>query len=181
MGAFMSRISQEFVVIAIVYGMSSAGRADEPASVPVKNVAAAVTVYRTDSHADVLVSRILEGYAMNDSGPRPGLRLASLYIDQVPENDIGRALAKKHGVRLAASIEDALTLGSGKLAVDGVLIIAEHGDYPLSETGQMIYPKRRMFTEVIKVFEKSSHVVPVFSDKHLADNWTDAKWIYDTA
>src|SRR5204862_5181183 len=23
--------------------------------------------------------------------------------------------------------------------------------------------------------------IPVFSDKHLADNWTDAKWIYDEA
>src|SRR3954468_14962779 len=102
----LNQICMRTIVIAAICAAASA---DGPA-VAIKNVAAVVTVYRTDSHADVLVSRILEGYAMNGSGPRPRLRLASLYIDQVPENDIGRALAKKHGVRLAASIEDALTL-----------------------------------------------------------------------
>ncbi|MEX2286778.1 MAG: hypothetical protein WD648_06790 [Planctomycetaceae bacterium] len=127
------------------------------------------------------MSRILEGYALDGSGPRTSLRLASLYVDQFPQNDISRAMAKKHGVPLADSIEGALTLGTGKLAVDGVLIVAEHGSYPLSVTEQTVYPKRRMFTEVVKVFEKSGRVVPVFSDKHLADNWTDAKWIYDKA
>ncbi|MCH8828701.1 MAG: hypothetical protein IID45_03885 [Planctomycetes bacterium] len=78
-------------------------------------------------------------------------------------------------------MEKALTLGTGKLAVDGVLLIAEHGKYGLSKTGQRLYPKRRLFAEIVKVFQRSGRVVPVFSDKHLSDNWTDAAWIDRTA
>ena len=78
-------------------------------------------------------------------------------------------------------VEDALTLGTGRLAVDGVLLVAEHGDYPKSKTGQTVYPKRRLFGQVLDVFDRSGRVVPVFIDKHLADNWADAKWIYDEA
>src|SRR5262249_31435923 len=59
--------------------------------------------------------------------------------------------------------------------------IAEHGDYPKSATGNTQYPKRRFWEEILKVFKASGRVVPVFIDKHLADNWTDAKFIYDTA
>jgi hypothetical protein len=72
-------------------------------------------------------------------------------------------------------------LGTGKLAVDGVLLIAEHGDYPFSPTGNHQYPKRRLWDETVAVFRASGRVVPVFVDKHLADNWQDAKHIYDTA
>ena len=53
--------------------------------------------------------------------------------------------------------------------------------YPRSDTGQIVYPKRRLFGEVLDVFDRSHRVVPVFIDKHLADNWIDAKWIYDEA
>ena len=63
----------------------------------------------------------------------------------MPETDTSRALVKKHGFRLSPSIEDALTLGTGKLAVDGVLLIAEHGRYPRSATGNVQYPKRRFW------------------------------------
>ena len=78
-------------------------------------------------------------------------------------------------------VEGALTLGTGRLAVDGVLLVAEHGDYPKSKTGQTVYPKRRLFSQVLDVFDRSGRVVPVFIDKHLADNWADAKWAYDEA
>jgi hypothetical protein len=78
-------------------------------------------------------------------------------------------------------VEDALTLGTGSLAVDGVLLVAEHGNYPRSSTTSIQYPKRRLFEEIVKVFEKSGRVVPVFCDKHLSDTWEDALWIRDTA
>src|SRR4029079_4456800 len=70
-------------------------------------VAAVVTEYRRNSHADVIVGKILEGW-LQDGGPGPALRLVSLYTDQTPKNDLSRDLAKKHGFRIAKSIEDAL-------------------------------------------------------------------------
>ena len=129
----------------------------------------------------MLVSRLLETDTLDGKGRRVALQLVSLYTDQVPDNDKSRKLARQHGFPIYDNVADALTLGTGKLAVDGVLLIAEHGNYPESATGQIIYPKRRLFGEIVEVFEKSDRVVPVFSDKHLADNWQDAKWIYDTA
>src|ERR1043165_7248432 len=146
-----------------------------------KNIAAAVTVYTHNSHADVIVSRLLEGYNLDNKSPRPNLKLVSLYLDQIPQNDIGQKLAATHGVRVCKTIDDALTLGGKVLAVDGVLLIGEHGQYATSETGQVMYPRRRFFEETIAVFRRSRKVVPVFSDKHLSWNWTDAKWMYDTA
>jgi hypothetical protein len=74
-----------------------------------------------------------------------------------------------------------LTLGGKELAVDGVLLICEHGDYPRSATDSIEYPKRRLFSEIIQVFEKSGRVVPVFSDKHLEDDWPDIAWFYGEA
>lgn len=148
-----------------------------------KKVAAVVTAYYRNSHADVIASRLMETDTLDGKGRRPPLELASLYTDQISEKpaDVGQALAREHGVRISPSIEDALTLGTGKLAVDGVLMICEHGQYPRSATTSIQYPKRRFFEEIVKVFEKSGRVVPVFCDKHLADTAEDAKGIYDTA
>lgn len=155
--------------------------ADDQDNAPRKPVAVVTTVYRHNSHGDMFVTRLLEGYSLDGRGPFPSLRLASLYVDQVPDNDLSRPMAAKHTFLLADAPQAALTLGGESLAVDGVLLIAEHGNYPKSETGQVQYPKRRLFSEVVKVFERSGRVMPVFIDKHLAHNWTDAKWIYDTA
>src|SRR4051794_23473869 len=63
-------------------------------------VAAVVTVCNKNSHADVIVGKILDGY-QQDGGPGPGLRLVSLYTDQLPENDLSRDLAKSHGFRIS--------------------------------------------------------------------------------
>ena len=148
---------------------------------PPKRVAAVVTEYRHNSHADVIVGRLLQTYTLNDKGNRPNLKLVSLYTDQVPKNDTGRKWAAKYQVPIFKTVEDTLTLGTGRLAIDGVLLVAEHGKYPKNSTGNTIYPKRRLFDEIQKVFRKAGRSVPIFVDKHLADNWTDAKWLYDTA
>jgi hypothetical protein len=144
-----------------------------------KKVAAIVTTYTRYSHADNLVTRFMEGYSIVGKSYPPPCHVASLYIDQVGETDIGRPLAKQWKVPLVKTIADALTLGGDKLAVDGVLLIAEHGNYPVNDKGQKLYPRRKFFEEVIKVFRASKRSVPVFNDKHLACNWTDGKWMYD--
>jgi len=145
-------------------------------------IAAIVTEYRLNSHADVIVTKFLEGCDMPDGGRwEPQVDIASLYTDQVPANDMSREMAKKHNVPLFDTIHGALTLGTDKLAVDGVLLIGEHGNYPYNEKGQHLYPRRRLFEETVKTFDDCGRVVPVFSDKHLSYSWDNAKWMYDTA
>lgn len=142
----------------------------------IPRVAVVTTAWYHNSHADLIAGRLLEGMTL-EGKDFPKLKLASLYVDQFPKNDKSRALAAKHGVLLFDSVAGALTLGGDKLAVDGVLLIAEHGKYAESDTGQTQYPKRRLFAEIVKVFDASGRVVPVFCDKHLGDNWADIAWM----
>ena len=145
-----------------------------------KKVAALVTEYRRHSHADVIVGKILEGYD-HQGGPGPNLELASLYVDQVPDKDLSRDLGKKYGFPIYDTVAKALTVGGASLAVDGVLIIGEHGKYPTNAKGQIQYPRRRFFEETTRVFVETKKSVPVFNDKHLGATWTDARWMYDKA
>ncbi len=108
--------------------------------------------------------------------------LVSLYVDQVGDTDLSRERGKRHPtLKLATTIDEALTLGTGKLAVDGVVVVGEHGNYPRNEKGQTEYPRYRFFQEVVKVFRSSGRTVPMFSDKHLSWNWAWAKEMYDTS
>ncbi len=144
-------------------------------------VAGVVTIYHRNSHADVIIGKILEGWAQ-DGGPGPDLKLVSLYVDQIGDNDLAVPLAKKHGFVMAKTIDEALTLGGDSLAVAGVLSIGEHGKYvSVPETQQVMYPRRRFFDEIAATFRRCRKVVPVFNDKHLAYAWSDAKHMVDTA
>ena len=144
-------------------------------------VAGVTTVYHHNSHADVILGKILEGWEQ-DGGPGPDLELVSLYTDQIPENDLSVGLAQKHGFLRAKTIHEALTLGTDKLAVAGVLIVGEHGNYPtIPETQQIMFPRRRFFDEVAATFRKCGKIVPVFNDKHLSYAFADARHMYDTA
>lgn len=163
-----------------VFSSASLVAAPGPSQLKPKSVAGVVTIYRHNSHADVLIGKILEGWKQ-DGGPGPALKLASLYVDQFPGDDLARSLSKKFGFPIFDSIEKAIAVGGDRVAVDGVLSIGEHGDYPHNEIGQHLYPRRRFFAEIAATFEKYGRVVPVFSDKHLGPVWSDAKWMYDRA
>src|SRR5207253_980095 len=90
---------------------------------------------------------------------------------QFPANDLARERSRRHGVPIYPTIAEALTLGGSRLAVDGVVIIGEHGNYPRNEKGQTLYPRYRFFKEMVQVFESSGRAVPVFNDKHLSTDW----------
>ena len=144
-------------------------------------VTVVATVYYRWSHADVIAGKILEG-PNYDGKDLYGLRVASMYVDQFPpDRDMSRDLARRFGFRLCKTIDEALTLGTGQLAVEGVLSIGEHGDYPKNEKGQILYPRRRFFEEITRTFARVKRSVPVFNDKHLAATWDDARWMYDRA
>jgi len=83
-----------------------------------------------------------------------------------------------YGFPIASTIRDALTLGTGSLAVDGVLLIAEHGDYPSNERNQKLFPRHEFMEQVVAVFRESGRSVPVFVDKHLSYEWSKAEQMY---
>jgi hypothetical protein len=71
-------------------------------------------------------------------------------------------------LRPVTSIADALTPGTSKLAVDGVAIIGEPGDYPVNVKGQRRCPRFQWFQEVVKTFDATGRSCPAFNDKHLS-------------
>jgi len=144
-----------------------------------KTVAAVVTEYRWYSHADVILGRILGGYSANGVHTPPRTNLVSLHVEQTPQNDMSREMAARHGFRIYPAIEDALTLGGSRLAVDAVIFIGEHGEYPTNEAGQKLYPRFEMFSKILDVFERNGLGVPTFFDKHLSFSWEKAKLMYD--
>src|SRR5216117_2550879 len=97
-----------------------------------KKIAALVTTYYRYSHADNIVTRFMEGYSIVGKSFPPPCRVASLYIDQVGDTDIGRPLARRWDIHVYKTMAEALTLGGNELAVDGVVIVGEHGDYPVN-------------------------------------------------
>jgi hypothetical protein len=133
-----------------------------------KKVAVLTSVYRYLSHSYHIAGRFLDGYLKGGEHHFPDFGIASVFADQVGKTDLSRELAKEHGFRVSNTIEDALTLGTGKLAVDGVLLICEHGNYPYNAKGQKLYPRHEFFQQVVAVFEKSGRAAPVFCDKHLS-------------
>ena len=142
-------------------------------------IAAIVTEYFDGSHADVIVTKYLKGFPTDDGFQVPRVDLVSMYIDQPTERDIGHAMARDYDVPVFPSILTALTLGGEELAVDGVLLIGEHGEYAWNEKEQQLFPRKYFLEQICGVMATSERSVPVFNDKHLSWKWEWAKEMVD--
>ncbi|QJD82000.1 hypothetical protein [Cohnella herbarum] len=139
-----------------------------------KRVAAIVTEYRYNSHAEVIVGRLLGRLNYH-----PRVEVVSLYVDQFPANDMSRDEAERMGIPICSTIREAIRASHRAEPIDGVILIGEHGDYPMNEKEQMMYPRRRFLEETIAALDELGLTVPIFSDKHLAYDYDDALWMYD--
>jgi hypothetical protein len=145
-------------------------------------IAGIATIYFKHSHAQHVVDRFLEGYGWNGRHHRPPMDLVSLYVDQRGDDDLSRDRTERFpSMKIYPTIAEALTLGGDKLAVDGVLLIGEHGKYETNEKGQHLYPRYEFFREIVKVFRASGRSAPVFNDKHLSWRWDWSREMVDTA
>ncbi len=148
---------------------------------PTRKLAVVTTAYHYLSHAYHLCGRFLHGYLRDGRFHHPDFALVGMFVAQQKDNDLSKELARTHGFTLYPDVAGALTLGGAKLAVDGVLLIGEHGDYPYNAKGQKLYPRYELFQEIVAVFRKAGRVVPVFCDKHLYYDRTKAREMVETA
>lgn len=144
-------------------------------------IAGIYTELRELSHAYHILEAHMGPYVFNGKLTDPGVDVVSWYADQFPDRDLTREAAARLNVPLYDSIAGALTRGGDALAVDGVLLIGEHGRYPENELGQRMYPRKEFFDQITAVFRQSGRAVPVFNDKHLSYRWDWAKEMYDTS
>lgn len=133
----------------------------------------------TNSHADWLVNKLIDGYWWKGAYTPSRVEVVSLYLHQHDTSLLGQKVAKAKGIPVFKSVTEAVTLGGKELAVDGVVIVGEHGNYPTDLKGHWLLPRWWLYNQVIRVFEQSKRSVPVFNDKHFSYNWDDAKWMFD--
>jgi hypothetical protein len=179
---------RKFLASAAALGLAGApggeGRAEQPqlgrarpgkpATDGRRPIAVVTTVYRPLSHAYHIAGRFLHGYQRGGSLHVPRHHVRAMHVEQMPENDLSRDLARDFGFRHADTVKDAL-VENGKLAVEGVLLIGEHGNYPRNEKGQILYPRFELFGQIVSCFRMTGQVCPVFNDKHLSYDWSKAK------
>ena len=144
-----------------------------------KRIAVIATIYRYLSHAQHFADRFLVGYPTEGRWHRPDMKVVSLFVDQTPEGDQSVDRAKEFGFSVYPTIAEALRCGGDEIAVDAVLLIGEHGDYPHNEMNQVLYPRYEFFKECVKVFEEDGRAVPIYNDKHLSYSFEKAKEMVD--
>jgi len=144
-------------------------------------VAAIYTSFTYRSHAHVILENFLQPYLFNGKRTDPGVDVVSFYADQSPVGDMTSATANRFKIPVFRTIEGALCLGGKKIFVDAVLSIGEHGSYPRNALGQVMYPRKRFFDEIVAVMKRSNRFVPMFNDKHLSYRWDWAQEMMATA
>ncbi|MCE9608361.1 MAG: hypothetical protein K8U03_26045 [Planctomycetia bacterium] len=146
-----------------------------------KRLAVVTTLWTYGTHAWHMAERFLVGYPKNGKWHHPAIDVVSAYVDQRPKGDLSEGRGKEFGFRVYPTVAEALRCGGDTLAVDAVLLIGEHGDYPLNDIGQKQYPRYQLFQQIVDVFRRDGRTTPVFNDKHLSWNFAWAKDMVDTS
>lgn len=137
-------------------------------------VAVVVTEYRFNSHADMILGRLL-----GDLDFEPRLDVAAVYTDQVPANDMSREMAAKRGVPIYSTVAETVRAAHLDTPIDGVIFVGEHGDYPVNALGQKEYPRYRLFREIIEELDALGLKVPIFHDKHFSYDLNESLWMFE--
>lgn len=169
------RASRRDFLTSVAAGLSCAASGlpalAAPAAQRPKRLAVVTTEWRSHSHAWHMAERFLNGYPVKGRWHRPPLEVVSAYVDQTPQKDLSRDRAKEFGFTIYPTVAEALRCGGKQLAVDAVLLIGEHGNYPKNELGQTQYPRYELFKQITDVYRADGRAVPVFNDKHLSWKW----------
>ncbi|HQS51422.1 MAG TPA: hypothetical protein PLN99_05950, partial [Daejeonella sp.] len=129
----------------------------------IKKVAFITHIYRNSAHADVIGTKLFLGIPTDEGMVAPQIKIASVYIEQVGANDTGIRIANMNNTPVYPTVEEALTLGGDKLAVDAVIYVGEHGEYPYNRLGMKLYPRMNYLERIFRVFDASKRSVPVFT------------------
>lgn len=151
------------------------GFAAKPAPAARKRLAIITTTWHYRSHAWHMGERFLVGYPKGGAWHHPPFEVVASYVDQKGANDLSRQRSEEFKFPIFPTVAEALRCGGDRMAVDAVLIIGEHGNYPQNEFGQTQYPRYEFFKQVVDVFRKDGRTAPVFNDKHLSWRWDWAK------
>lgn len=149
------------------------------AAVPSKRIAFLIDSWYPISHADVIGTRLLEGYRMGDRTYPSPVGIATVLTIAPRPTDRAHDLVSRYGIRVAGSVAEALLddprAAQPKLGVDGVLIAVRTplpAAPPAEPSGQF-----RLFRETMAVLDRVGARVPVFVDKNLAATWQESQTI----
>jgi hypothetical protein len=143
-----------------------------------KKVTAIAASYSMRSVADNLITRLLQGYWIGNNYYPSRCDVVSLYVDRMEATGLGRRISEAYGITLARSIPEALTLGGGSLAVDGILLVGGDEQQDAENVPSAHDLRFNFFEQVVDVFRRSRRSAPVFCAGYLAATWEQAQRIY---
>jgi hypothetical protein len=173
-------------VVSIRPSTEGSSQGDRRTQCQRNRVAALVNEYWPRSHADLIVTKLIDGYEVMWTPIRPHIDVVSLHVHDPGPTDIGARVAADRDVGFHPSVEEALRCGGSTVAVEGVVLIGERNErsgrrLELDERGRPIDPRVEFFMQAAKVCERDARPVPVFIDKYLGRTWEESKAVYDTA
>jgi hypothetical protein len=153
----------------------------QPAAAPRPKIAAVFSELRFRSHAYNILENFYAPYFFRGELVDPGCDIVSWYVDQYPADDMAREAAARLKTPIFKTIDEALCVGGKELAVDGVLMIGEHGNYLINEAGVREYPRKLWWDQCLRTMRRSGRYVPLFNDKHFSYRFDWAKEMVDEA
>jgi hypothetical protein len=145
-----------------------------------------VNEYWPESHADLIVTKLCDGYEVMWTPVRPHIDVTSLYVHDPGPTDVGAELAEDRGIECFESVPEALRRGQAKIDVDGLVLIGERNErsgrrVELDERGRPVDPRFELFMAAAHTCAEDGRPVAVFIDKYLGGTWQQIRTIYDTA